>query len=339
MPGPENTRIDRLTAALADTIGVFTFLVLANACSAQSPGAESRPTLQERVEARLDSLPATSSLYAIRLGTGRSVAVRADVPMSTMSVIKIPIMVLAYRDAETGRLSLDERCTLRAEDLRGGTGVLQSFARGLKPTYRDLVGQMMLTSDNTATDIMIARLGLDRVNHLLDSVGYRETRLRTTIGQWFRGIWEALDPKYATVTDREIFDRTPLLRTVRPQILAYNQDSTKWFGRSTAREMANLLKQLEGGELASPQSAKDMREILQRQLYYSRLPQRIRFRVVVGHKTGDSPLAIGNDVGILYSHSGPIVIAVFTNGNQGNYADLDATIARIAEDILDAWDR
>src|SRR3989442_2863325 len=161
-----DTRIDRLTAVLAHTIGFFTFLVLAKACSAQSPSAESRTTLQERIEARLDSLPAASSLYATHLATGRRVAVRADVPMNTMSVIKIPIMVLAYRDAEAGRLDLEERYTLRAEDLRGGTGVLQTFTPGLRPTYRDLVGQMMITSDNTATDIIIARLDPDRVNHL-----------------------------------------------------------------------------------------------------------------------------------------------------------------------------
>ncbi len=339
MPRPEDTRLYCLPTALARTIGVFTFLIVASTCSAQLPGVESRLSLQERIEARLDSLPAASSLYAIHLVTGQKVGVRADVPMSTMSVIKIPIMVLAFRDAEAGRLNLEERYTLRVEDLRGGTGVLQTFAPGLRPTYRDLVGQMMITSDNSATDIMIARLGLDRVNHMLDSLGYRETRLRTTIGEWFRGIWKTVDPKYASLTDREVFDRTPLLRTVRPQIFAYNQDSTKWFGRSTAREIAKLLDQLEGEKLASPPSTKDMREILQRQLYYSRLPQRIRFRVVVGHKTGDSPPAIGNDVGILYSRSGPIVIAVFTNGNLGNYADLDATIARVAEDILDAWDR
>ena len=301
--------------------------------------ANPSPTLQAKVRARLDSLRAASSMYAKQLGTGREVAVRADIPMNTVSVIKIPIMVLAYRDAEAGRLNLNERYTLRPEDLRGGTGVLQTFALGLTPTYRDLVTQMIITSDNTATDVMIARLGLKRVNQLLDSLGYRETRLRMTIGQLFRGVWEAQDPRYAALTDREVYDRSPLLRMTARQGFAYVDDSTKWFGRTTAREMARLLEQLERGEFASPASTKKMREILQRQLYLSRLPQRIRFRVPIGHKTGDWPPIIGNDVGILYADSGPIVIAVFTNANHGSFADLEATIGRVAEDILDAWGR
>ena len=113
--------------------------------------------------------------------------------------------------------------------------------------------------------------------------------------------------------------------------------STKWFGRTTARETARLLEQLERGELASPAATDEMRGILQWQVYYSRLPQRIRFRVPIGHKTGDWPPIVANDVGILYAASGPIVIAVFTSANRGSFPDLEATIGRVAEDILDAW--
>ena len=60
------------------------------------------PTLQGRVQARLDSLEAASGLYAKHLPTGRELAVRADHPMNALSVIKIPVMVQAFRDAESG---------------------------------------------------------------------------------------------------------------------------------------------------------------------------------------------------------------------------------------------
>jgi hypothetical protein len=59
--------------------------------------------------------------------------------------------------------------------------------------------------------------------------------------------------------------------------------------------------------------------------------------VTLGHKTGDWPPILGNDVGIMYAPSGPIVIAVFTNGNRGSFFDLEATEGRIAEDVLNAW--
>ncbi|HMK93279.1 MAG TPA: serine hydrolase, partial [Thermoleophilia bacterium] len=91
------------------------------------------------------------------------------------------------------------------------------------------------------------------------------------------------------------------------------------------------------GELASARSTAEMEQTLRRQLYFSRLPQRIRFRVEIGHKTGDWPPILGNDVGIVYAESGPIVISVFTNQNRGDFFDLEGTIGRIAEDVLDAW--
>jgi beta-lactamase class A len=304
--------------------------------------AQPRPTsataLQDRVRARLDSLQAQTALYAKDLRTGREVAVRADVPMNTVSVIKLAIMVLAYRDAEAGRLRLDERHTLGPEEMRGGSGVLQMFEPELAPTYRDLVTQMIVTSDNTATDILIARVGLGRVNRLLDSLGYRETRLRMTIGELFRGVWEQLHPRNARLTDREVFERGFPSDTGAPaRYLQYVQDSAKWFGRTTAREMSRFLEQLERGKLASPSSTEAMRNSLRNQFYTSRLPQRIGSRVSVGHKTGDWEPLIGNDVGIIYAASGPIVIAAFTNANRGSFLDLEAALGRIAEDVFNAW--
>src|SRR3954466_15222420 len=159
------------------------------------------PTLEETIRARLDSLQAQSSFYAKHLVTGREVAIRADVPMNTASVIKIPVMILAFRDADAGRLNLDERHTITADEQRRGSGLLQTFAVGLQPTYRDILTQMIITSDNTATDIMIAKVGRERVNQLLDSLGYRQTRLIMSTGQLFRSLWTGLDPKYASMTD------------------------------------------------------------------------------------------------------------------------------------------
>lgn len=322
-------------------------LIALAACSQAKPVTTSAPArsasplnLTALIQARLDSLPAHSTFYAKQLSTGREVAIRADEPMNTASVIKIPVMILAFRDADAGRLDLDERYTIRAEDLRRGTGLLQGFAVGLSPTLRDLITQMIITSDNTATDIMIGKVGLARVNHMLDSLGYRETRLRTTVGQAFRGLWELADPKNAAMTDREVFERgSPSDTGAARRNHAFVLDSAKWLGRTTAREISHLLEQLELGQLASAKSTQEMRRILRQQVYTSRLPQRVRFRVSMGHKTGDWPPLLGNDVGIMYAPppSGPIVMAVFTNDNSGGFFELEATEGRIAEDVLNAW--
>ena len=291
-----------------------------------------------RVAARLDALPARTSLYARHLPSGREIAVRADEPMNALSVIKIPVMVLAYRDAEAGTLDLGERYPIRPEDLRRGSGLLQTFAPGLTPTYRDLVTQMIITSDNTATDIMIARLGQDRVNALLSELGYEQTRLRATTGDLFRRVWVMADPANAALSHPEVFERGfPSDAEASARTFRFEGDPEEWLGSITAREIAGLLERIHNGEVASRESSDEMIRILERQFYSSRLPRYVRFRASVAHKTGDWPPYAGNDVGILYYEGGPTVIAVFTNQNRGDFTELESTLGRIAEDVIESW--
>lgn len=307
-----------------------------------STACQPRPAdLETTVGARLDSLHATTSLYARHLPSGREVAVRADEPRNTLSVIKIPVMVLAYRDAEAGRFNLDQRHTIRPEELRRGSGLLQTFAVGLAPTYRDLIMQMIITSDNTATDILINRLGLERVNAMLAELGYRETRLRATTGALFRGVWEQADPAHARLSDREVYQRGfPSDSAAAARTFAFEGDSTKWLGRTTAREISRMLEQIHNGELASREHSDEMIRILRRQFYASRLPRFLGFQPGVSgvaHKTGDWPPYAGNDVGIIYAAGGPIVVSVFVTQNRSSFLTVEETHGHIARDFVVAW--
>ena len=67
------------------------------------------------------------------------------------------------------------------------------------------------------------------------------------------------------------------------------------------------------------------------------MPQQLRGRASIAHKTGDWPPHAGNDVGILYYEGGPTVVAVFTNQNQGDFFELEAASGRIAVDVGDTW--
>ena len=256
--------------------------------------------LEERVREQLNALDARTSLCAKHLPSGQEVAIRADEPANALSTIKIAIMVLAYRDAEAGTFDLDQRYCVRPEDLRRGSGLLQTFASGLQPTYRDLVTQMIITSDNTATDIMIGRLGLERVNAMLAELGYVETRLLATTGTLFRRLLELVDPANASLSDREVYERgIPADPEALARAFAFEGDPSEWLGRTSAREMSRLLEQIQNGELTSREHSDEMLGVLQQQFYSSRLPQRIVFRAKIGHKTGDWPPVAGNDVGRL----------------------------------------
>jgi len=295
--------------------------------------------LQERVAARLDALDAISSVYAKHLPSGRMIGVRADLPMNTLSVIKIPVMIRAYLDDADGRIDLDARRTIRPQDMRRGSGLLQTFTPGLNPTLRDIVTQMIITSDNTATDIMIAAVGMDRVNDLLRANGYRDTALRMSTGDLFREVWVRADPAHAALSHREVFERGfPGDQEASARSFALEGDSTAWLGRTTAREMGQLLEQLLHGDFGGEAATAEMIGILRRQLYASRLPQRVTWQgVAVAHKTGDWPPIAGNDVGVLFYDGGPTIVSVFTNQNRGDFFELEATLGLIAEDIVSAW--
>ena len=293
--------------------------------------------LEARIRARLGGLDARTSLFARHLPTGREVAVRPDLPMNTLSVIKVPIMLRAFRDAEAGRLDPGARRLVEPGDMRRGSGLLQTFEPGLRPTVRDLVTQMIITSDNTATDMRIDEVGLERVNLLLDSLGLPGTRLKATTGELFRETWIDTDPSHASLGDREVYERGfPSDSGAAERFFALEGDSARWLGRSTARETVELLARLVEGDLAGPESTEAMMGILNRQFYATRLPRFAR-GVQVAHKTGDWPPYAGNDVGILFYDGGPTAVAVYTNQSRGSFLELERTLGRIAEELVAAW--
>ena len=307
-------------------------------CAPEQDSVSQSGDLASRIEASLNSLNAKTSFYAKHLPSGREIAIRADEPMNALSVIKIPIMVLAYRDADAGTLELDERYQIQPEDMRRGSGLLQSFSPGIEPTYRDIITQMIITSDNTATDVVIKRLGLERVNTMLAEMGFDQTRLRATTGELFRAVLELAAPGDASLSDRDVFESGfPSDPEAAVRSFGFEGDSTQWLGRITAREISHMLEAIEENELASPESSDEMIGILRRQFYSSRLPQQLRGRASIAHKTGDWPPHAGNDAGILYYEGGPTVVAVFTNQNQGDFFELEAALGRIAVDLVDSW--
>ena len=92
------------------------------ACATGGEPTDDAPPVDEAIQLMLDSLDAHTTFYAKHLPTGREIAIRADTPVNALSTIKIPIMILAYRDAEAGHLDLDARYPVRPEVRIPGRG-------------------------------------------------------------------------------------------------------------------------------------------------------------------------------------------------------------------------
>ena len=296
-------------------------LLTSSVLRAQSSG------LQRLLDAELARFPGRAGIWVKHLTTGDSAGVRADEAFNSASVIKLPVLALAFRNADEGKLSLAERITITAADVRGGSGIFRFHDPGLQPTLRDVLLQMVITSDNTATDVAIGKVGgVEPVNAWLRANGYGEAlKLNMTTGQLF-ALYGAL-PQGANRNEKT------------------NTDRSYWLGSMTPRATGRLLESMQrcndgtatGTPIAAKASCADMLRMLRAQQSGARrLPHFVN--VPVGHKTGDFPPVIANDVGIIYSRSGPIVVAFFGSAIEGSYGEAEDRIGRIAQVIVGYFD-
>ena len=124
-----------------------------------------------RIAAEFDGVMA----LAIRdLTDGRTFAIHGDEPMPTASMIKIAVLAELYRQNRVGELY-----TLDAADIVPGSAILGRFTPGVtRMTLRDVATSMIGESDNSATNVLIDRLGMEKINEMLASLGHSKTRLR-----------------------------------------------------------------------------------------------------------------------------------------------------------------
>ena len=105
-------------------------------------------------------------------------------PVQAASVIKLFVMAEAFRQREAGLFDFDSPVTVSAEDHLPSCGALTYMRAPLTLPWADLVTLMIILSDNTATNLLIDRLGQDNINETIDRLGFEHTRLR-------RKLWQA----------------------------------------------------------------------------------------------------------------------------------------------------
>ena len=164
------------------TLFSFALATLANAASLGAQAAQER-VWAERFQTTLEQIARDADgvlgIHAIDLVSGRTFAVRDTLVFPQGSAIKIAILLELYRRAETGDLKLMDRLPVRASDRTGGSSMLVDFTDGgSELALRDIAMFMIRISDNTATNILIDRLGMDRVNLTMRELGFPEIKLQ-----------------------------------------------------------------------------------------------------------------------------------------------------------------
>lgn len=224
---------------------------------------------------RLHDAPGLVAMYYHPLEGGCTQMMNENEPMIAASVIKIPIMVEAFRQFESGEHSPEEIHVLRDEEKKPSCGALNRMHAGLEVTLRDLVELMIVLSDNTATNILIDLLGIERVNETMRGLGLKATVLR-----------------------RKLFDSVGAANGLRNTV--------------GARDIGILLEKMYAGELVSEAASREMLDILRSQRLNGKMPFFIKSRgIACAHKTGEDD-GITHDVGIVFSQH-PFVLCMLSN--------------------------
>ena len=229
----------------------------------------------KKIIERMEACGGKVSLYYRPLSGGKAVCHNADMPLVAASIIKIPVMIEAFRRFESGEMDRNAIHVLREEEKKPSCGALNRMHAGLEVTMRDLVDLMIVLSDNTATNILIDYLGVDAVNETLRKHG-------------------------ATVTTlcRKLFDTSGIKAGLRNTICA--------------GEIGMLLEKMAKGELVSPEADAEMVDILKNQKLNGKFPFFLKPRgIKCAHKTGEDDNTT-HDAAIVFTEK-PFVLCMFSN--------------------------
>ncbi|MEH2044297.1 serine hydrolase [Nostoc sp.] len=124
----------------------------------------------------------TPGIFLVDLDTGNYVDINGSTSFPAASTIKVPILIAFFQDVDAGKIRLDEMLTMQQDIVAGGSGNLQYKPPGTQYAALEVVTKMITISDNTATNMLIARLGgMDALNQRFRSWGLTATTIRNQL--------------------------------------------------------------------------------------------------------------------------------------------------------------
>ncbi|CAL9334059.1 Beta-lactamase regulatory protein BlaB [Streptomyces sp. enrichment culture] len=256
---------------------------------------------------------------------GREVAVGADDPVVIASIFKVLLVLEFARQAVTGQLDPRERVRVTAADRLGGWGTAGCLD-DVELSLRDLAHFAMSVSDNTAADLLLARVGLDTVQLLARELGLERTRI---VGGP-RDLLESMLAEVGVRDEREFAVRYPALPDDRRRRLAVLDPRRTT--ASTPREITRLLRLVWTDGAGPPEACAWVRELMSRQVFRHRLASGFPDDVAIAAKTGTLP-GLHMEAGVArYPDGRHYAIAVFarTRDLAASRPTVDAAIGRAA---------
>ena len=270
--------------------------------------AQTAPNKQQLLWQKLESsitdvdkgLDGVLGVTIVDLTDSHQYNLHADDVYPQASSIKIAVLAELYRQAQQGKLKLTDFYTVTASDLVPDSDIMGGLTPGVtKLTLRDLATIMVAVSDNSATNVLIDRVGMDNVNTLMTSLGLPHTRLRRKM----------MDLKAAGEGRENV---------------------------STPREMATLLEQLYRGKVLNKEMTDDFFKVLSTHKD-SWIPRYLPEGLKIANKPG-SLEGVRNDSGVIFLEHRPYIICVMTTYLR-HESDGEDAIAHISQAAYRMFDR
>jgi len=234
------------------------------------------------------------------LTTGNHIFLHADEVFAQASSIKITVLAELYRQAQQGKLKLTDLYTVQASDLVPDSDIMGGLTPGVtRITLRDLATMMVAVSDNSATNVLIDRVGMDNVIAMLDSLNLPHTRLR-----------------------RKMMDL---------EAAKHGRENI-----STPREMMTLLEDIYQGKILNQEMIADFFKVLSTNKS-SWIPRDLPAEVKIANKPGALE-GVRNDSGIVFVEGRPYVICVMTTFLR-NERDGEEAISKVSLATFRMFDR
>jgi len=259
---------------------VALFVLLAAACAQTPPNtaAAKQQLLWQKLESTINdvdhNLDGVLGVAILDVSSGKKFLLHADEVFPQASSIKIAVLAELYRQAQTGKLKLTDLYTVQASDLVADSDIMGGLTPGVtRITLRDLATMMVAVSDNSATNVLIDRVGMENVNALMDSLALPHTRLRRKM----------MDLKAAGEGRENI---------------------------STPAEMMTLLEDIYRGKVFNPEMTADFFKALSTHKE-SFIPRDLPEGLKIANKPGELE-GVRNDSGVVFVENRPYVICVMT---------------------------
>lgn len=312
-------------------------LLAATLCLAQTPAAHEDAQLDHTLKTIAAAHQGGLAVFAENLKTGETASLQPDLPVQTASTIKMAILLDAAEQIRAGHASFEEKLVLTKNNQVPGSGVLTQLDTPLALTLKDALTLMVIVSDNTATDLAIDRLGLDHINQTIRAAGLRNSWLYKKVYKPASGPMPADQPKFGLgkTTPREMASIMGRFATCD---LSLEKPKEKSAPPQVAAPQAPLPKDGQiCGTILHMLLAQQDRDGLPR---YIESLDTSEHGSAIANKTG-ALNAVRNDVALIASKAGPIVISAFTFDNKDQRWTGDnegqKTLGKVGQAVVERW--